>query len=152
MNKAPGDVFPEFSDAFKAVASVRSSEDATFYIAGIYRDYARSQGSLVVDRSIHERLVGRMVGQREAHDEEHQGPVRVGRARQHQPADDDTQEQRHEAGQTLQRVLARDGRQRLALRKAEVDRNQDDKDPTPDHPPDQQARLDLPLVVTGHHG
>lgn len=58
LNKAPGDVFPEFSDAFQAIASAESIASATFYIAGIYRDYARSQGSLVVDRSIHECLVG----------------------------------------------------------------------------------------------
>ncbi len=54
----PGSAFPSLSMLFVAQPSVGGSFSATFFVAGVWRDYARQSGAVVMDRRDYERLSG----------------------------------------------------------------------------------------------
>ena len=64
----PGTVFDKFSVSFRSLASINNRQIAPdliannvapkFYVAGVWRDYARQFGSVVIDKSDFERLTG----------------------------------------------------------------------------------------------
>ena len=55
---APGHVFPPLSKHFQPYPSVGRSQTATFFVAGVWRDYARQSGAIVIDRRDYEHLTG----------------------------------------------------------------------------------------------
>lgn len=54
----PGAVFAPLSASFGAVALDGKSKSATFFVAGVWRDYARQFGAIALDRRDFERLTG----------------------------------------------------------------------------------------------
>lgn len=54
----PGMEWPVLSDAFNALALDRTAQPAIFYIAGVWRDYARQSGTVAMDRAVWLRLTG----------------------------------------------------------------------------------------------
>ncbi len=58
----PGDAFPALSKALfaqnKPSALVNTAQAATFFIAGVWRDYARQTGSISISQRDYERLTG----------------------------------------------------------------------------------------------
>ena len=54
----PGSVFLPVSASFQALPSVGRSQSATFFVAGVWRDYARQSGAIIIDRRDYERLTG----------------------------------------------------------------------------------------------
>jgi putative ABC transport system permease protein len=54
----PGSVFLPLSVSFRALPSVAGSQSATFFVAGVWRDYARQSGAIIIDRRDYERLTG----------------------------------------------------------------------------------------------
>jgi putative ABC transport system permease protein len=54
----PGTVFLPLSASFKAFPSVARSSSATFFVAGVWRDYARQSGAIAIDQRDYERLTG----------------------------------------------------------------------------------------------
>ncbi|NDP39872.1 MAG: ABC transporter permease, partial [Rhodoferax sp.] len=54
----PGTVFPPLSTSFKALAPADRSQAATFFVAGVWRDYARQSGAIAIDQRVFERLTG----------------------------------------------------------------------------------------------
>ncbi len=54
----PGSVFSPLSVSFGANPSVARSSSATFFVAGVWRDYARQSGAIIIDRRDYERLTG----------------------------------------------------------------------------------------------
>jgi putative ABC transport system permease protein len=54
----PGSVFQPLSTSFSAIPSVGRSQSATFFVAGVWRDYARQSGAIIIDRRDYERLTG----------------------------------------------------------------------------------------------
>jgi putative ABC transport system permease protein len=54
----PGRVFLPISASFGAVPSVARPSSATFFVAGVWRDYARQSGAILIDRRDYERLTG----------------------------------------------------------------------------------------------
>ena len=54
----PGASFPSLFEAFKPVAPVLSAQPATFFIAGVWRDYARQFGTIAISTADFERLTG----------------------------------------------------------------------------------------------
>ena len=60
----PGEVFSAFSASFRPLAQQISAQTATvsiankFYVAGVWRDYARQFGAVVIDKADFERLTG----------------------------------------------------------------------------------------------
>lgn len=58
-----GTVFTPMSRFFEALAPVKPTQAATFFVAGVWRDYARQSGSVVMDLADFQRLSGdRRVG------------------------------------------------------------------------------------------
>ena len=53
-----GTVYPALSEHFRALAPVGYTDNATFFIAGIWRDYARQFGTIAMDQADFERLSG----------------------------------------------------------------------------------------------
>ncbi len=53
-----GTVFTPLSASFKAVALDGHTQSATFFVAGVWRDYARQFGAIALDRRDFERLTG----------------------------------------------------------------------------------------------
>ena len=53
-----GTVFTPLSTSFKALDHVNHGHTATFFIAGIWRDYARQSGAIALDKRVFERLTG----------------------------------------------------------------------------------------------
>jgi putative ABC transport system permease protein len=53
-----GAVFTPLSASFKVLAPVPSAQVATFYVAGVWRDYARQSGAIALDKPVFERLTG----------------------------------------------------------------------------------------------
>ncbi|QDL38240.1 FtsX-like permease family protein [Rhodoferax sediminis] len=53
-----GAVFAPLSDSFRAVAFDGHTQSATFFVAGVWRDYARQFGAIALDRRDFERLTG----------------------------------------------------------------------------------------------
>jgi putative ABC transport system permease protein len=54
----PGSLFTPLSGYFLAQPSVNGSQSATFFVAGVWRDYARQSGAVALDRRDYERLSG----------------------------------------------------------------------------------------------
>ncbi|MBK6359471.1 MAG: ABC transporter permease [Comamonadaceae bacterium] len=54
----PGQVFAPLSAFFRPGPSAERSSSATFFVAGVWRDYARQSGAIVIDRHDYERLTG----------------------------------------------------------------------------------------------
>ncbi len=58
----PGDAFPALSKAIfkqnRPSAQVNTAQAATFFVAGIWRDYARQTGSISISQRDYERLTG----------------------------------------------------------------------------------------------
>ena len=53
-----GAVFAPLSASFGALAPVDRAQSATFYVAGVWRDYARQSGAIAIDQRVFERLTG----------------------------------------------------------------------------------------------
>ncbi|MDD2545282.1 MAG: ABC transporter permease [Burkholderiaceae bacterium] len=53
-----GKAWPELSKAFRPLGQYSQTSAATFYIAGIWRDYARPSGAVAMDRTDYLRLTG----------------------------------------------------------------------------------------------
>ena len=53
-----GSPFAPISEVFKAYPSVNRASSATFFIAGVWRDYARQSGAVAIDRRDYELLTG----------------------------------------------------------------------------------------------
>ncbi|WP_312782991.1 FtsX-like permease family protein [Acidovorax temperans] len=54
----PGQAWPELSKAFMPVAPGQQAQAATFFIAGVWRDYVRQTGALTLDSAAYQRLTG----------------------------------------------------------------------------------------------
>jgi putative ABC transport system permease protein len=54
----PGQAFPLFSKAFEALALNQPAPHATFFIAGVWRDYARQGGAIVMARPLYQQFTG----------------------------------------------------------------------------------------------
>ena len=54
----PGSSFPALSEAFRPVAQVKPAQAATFFIAGVWRDYARQFGAVAMSTTDFEQLTG----------------------------------------------------------------------------------------------
>jgi putative ABC transport system permease protein len=54
----PGTVFAPLSASFKALAPVDREQATTFFVAGVWRDYARQSGAIAIDQRVFERLTG----------------------------------------------------------------------------------------------
>ena len=55
---APGRTLPVFSKAFSPLTQTGQAPAAPFFVAGVWRDYARQSGSLVMDAQDYTRLTG----------------------------------------------------------------------------------------------
>ncbi|MDO9198019.1 ABC transporter permease, partial [Rhodoferax sp.] len=53
-----GTVFTELSEFFSPLALVEQAPVATFFVAGVWRDYARQSGAIAIDKRVFERLTG----------------------------------------------------------------------------------------------
>jgi len=53
-----GAVFTPLSTSFRALSPVAPAQAATFYVAGVWRDYARQSGAIALDKPVFERLTG----------------------------------------------------------------------------------------------
>ncbi len=53
-----GATLPQLSEAFKPLATTAPTQGATFFVAGVWRDYARQSGAIAIDRRDFERLSG----------------------------------------------------------------------------------------------
>ncbi len=58
MAWTPGQPLEPLSRAFEALPSEKRSSSAPFFIAGVWRDYARANGAIVIRRADYERLTG----------------------------------------------------------------------------------------------
>ncbi len=54
----PGGSFPVLSKVFSALAQVKPAQPATFFIAGVWRDYSRQFGAIAIATADFERLSG----------------------------------------------------------------------------------------------
>ena len=54
----PGTVYPSLSEHFRAIAPVGYASNATFFVAGVWRDYARQFGTIAMEQADFERLSG----------------------------------------------------------------------------------------------
>ncbi len=54
----PGQSFPLFSKAFRPLALINKAPPATFFVAGVWRDYARQSGAIAIDRRAFIDLTG----------------------------------------------------------------------------------------------
>jgi len=54
----PGQVFPELYKAFRPLALSDKAQVAPFFVAGVWRDYARQSGSIAISRTDFVRLTG----------------------------------------------------------------------------------------------
>ena len=53
-----GTVFAPLSKAFRPLALMEPAQVATFFVAGVWRDYARQSGTIAIDQRDFERLTG----------------------------------------------------------------------------------------------
>ena len=53
-----GQVFPDLYKAFRPLAHTDKAQSATFFVAGVWRDYARQSGAIAISRTDFERLTG----------------------------------------------------------------------------------------------
>ncbi|BEU97531.1 FtsX-like permease family protein [Acidovorax sp. DW039] len=54
----PGQAWPDLSKAFMPVALDTPAQAATFFIAGVWRDYVRQTGAITLDSAAYQRLTG----------------------------------------------------------------------------------------------
>jgi putative ABC transport system permease protein len=54
----PGQPFALLGRTFNALAPAGEAAKASYFVAGVWRDYARQSGAIAIDRSIFERLTG----------------------------------------------------------------------------------------------
>ncbi|MDD2917771.1 FtsX-like permease family protein [Rhodoferax sp.] len=54
----PGQPFALLGRTFNALAQAGEAAKASYFVAGVWRDYARQSGAIAIDRSIFERLTG----------------------------------------------------------------------------------------------
>lgn len=54
----PGQVFTPLSEAFRPLALLQPGETTVFYVAGVWRDYARQSGAIAMDRQAFIQLTG----------------------------------------------------------------------------------------------
>jgi len=54
----PGTVFAPLSTSFRPLAPVAQARAATFFVAGVWRDYARQTGAIALDKRVFEQLTG----------------------------------------------------------------------------------------------
>jgi putative ABC transport system permease protein len=54
----PGTVFAPLTASFRSLASSRSVQPAVFFVAGVWRDYARQSGAIAMERRSYEQLTG----------------------------------------------------------------------------------------------
>lgn len=54
----PGQAWPELSKAFMPAAPDHQAQAATFFIAGVWRDYVRQTGAITLDSAAYQRLTG----------------------------------------------------------------------------------------------
>jgi len=54
----PGAVFAPLSQSFRSLALVNQAPPATFFVAGVWRDYARQSGAIAMARRNYEQLTG----------------------------------------------------------------------------------------------
>jgi putative ABC transport system permease protein len=54
----PGTAYPALSEHFRALAPEKYNDDATFFVAGVWRDYARQFGTIAMDQADFVRLSG----------------------------------------------------------------------------------------------
>jgi len=53
-----GQAFPELLKAFRPIALIDNAQVAPFFVAGVWRDYARQSGAIAISRTDFERLTG----------------------------------------------------------------------------------------------
>ncbi|NCP55323.1 MAG: ABC transporter permease, partial [Rhodoferax sp.] len=53
-----GQSFPLLSKAFRPLAQTGQAQKATFYVAGVWRDYSRQTGAIAIDQADFKRLTG----------------------------------------------------------------------------------------------
>ncbi len=56
----PGQAFPLFSKAFEPLTQQGQAASATFFIAGVWRDYGRQGGTIAMARPLYQQLTGDM--------------------------------------------------------------------------------------------
>jgi putative ABC transport system permease protein len=54
----PGQTFPQLSKAFRPLAQNKQGRSALFYVAGVWRDYARQGGAIAIEREVFIQLTG----------------------------------------------------------------------------------------------
>lgn len=54
----PGAVYAPLNAAFRALAPADQAPPAPFFVAGVWRDYARQSGTIAIDKRVFERLTG----------------------------------------------------------------------------------------------
>ncbi|MBJ2163481.1 FtsX-like permease family protein [Acidovorax sp. IB03] len=54
----PGQAWPELSKAFMPATPANQAQAATFFIAGVWRDYVRQTGAITLDSAAYQRLTG----------------------------------------------------------------------------------------------
>jgi putative ABC transport system permease protein len=57
-NARPGRVFTPLSAAFQPLTLAAQATTPTFFVAGVWRDYARQSGTITLDKTIFEQLTG----------------------------------------------------------------------------------------------
>jgi putative ABC transport system permease protein len=55
---APGQTFAALAKAFKPLTQGGQVPDASYFVAGVWRDYARQTGAIALDKAVFERLTG----------------------------------------------------------------------------------------------
>jgi putative ABC transport system permease protein len=55
---APGQTFAPLAKAFKPLTQGGQVPDASYFVAGVWRDYARQTGAIALDKAVFERLTG----------------------------------------------------------------------------------------------
>ena len=54
----PGQAFAPLGRTFKSLAQAGKTQGTSFFVAGVWRDYARQSGAIAIDRTTFERLTG----------------------------------------------------------------------------------------------
>ena len=53
-----GQTFAPLGKSFRTLAQTGLADEASYFVAGVWRDYARQSGAIVIDRAVFERLTG----------------------------------------------------------------------------------------------
>ncbi|MCM2342606.1 ABC transporter permease [Rhodoferax sp.] len=54
----PGQTFAPLDKTFRSLAQAGQAAEASYFVAGVWRDYARQSGTIAIDRTAFERLTG----------------------------------------------------------------------------------------------